>query len=426
MLTSSESPGKPFDISRREVWQAWLKVRGNGGAPGVDGVSVEDFESDLENQLYKVWNRMSSGSYFPPPVRGVNIPKPHGGGMRTLGIPTVADRVAQTVVAARMQERVEKVFHPDSYGYRPGKSALDAVAAARARCWKRDWVIDLDIKAFFDTVPWELVIKAVTPHLDVDERGKGPEGWMLMCIRRWLAAPLVGVGQGVQVRQRGTPQGSAISPVLANLFMHYAFDMWVAREHPTVVFERYADDVAVHCATQRQAGQVLADIVARMEQVGLIVHPEKTKIVYCKDSRRSGVFAVVTFTFLGFTFAPRAARDRRGRVFTSFAPAISRAAVKKIGTQIRRWRLHRRIGSTLPELARWINPVVAGWMNYYGRFHRSQMYRLLGRINAYLVRWLRSKYRRLRRGRRAYEALTQTVTAYPRGFRHWEWVATAW
>jgi RNA-directed DNA polymerase len=244
-VSELKSTGKPFDISKREVWEAYQKVKANQGAPGVDGCSIEEFEKDLKGNLYKIWNRMSSGSYFPPPVKAVEIPKPHGGGTRILGVPTVADRVAQTVVAAHLEKRVEPVFHPDSYGYRPERSALDAVAACRRRCWTKSWAIDLDVAKFFDSVPWDLIVKAVEVHTDAP--------WVVLYVKRWLAAPLQRPDGTLQPREMGTPQGSAVSPVLANLFMHYAFDTWLAREYPTVEFERYADDAVVHCVTERQA-----------------------------------------------------------------------------------------------------------------------------------------------------------------------------
>jgi RNA-directed DNA polymerase len=417
-MTKPESAGKPFDISKRDVWEAYQKVKGNQGAPGVDKQTLADFDTDLAGNLYKIWNRMSSGTYFPPPVRAVEIPKPHGDGTRVLGVPTVADRVAQTVVARHLETKVEPIFHPDSYGYRPRRSALDAVAACRQRCWKYDWVIDLDIKAFFDTVPWDLVVKAVAAHTDAP--------WVLLYVKRWLAAPLQQPDGTLTQRHRGTPQGSAVSPVLANLFMHYAFDRWLAQAHPTVVFERYADDAVVHCHSEGQARQVLADLAQRMEQVGLALHPDKTQIVYCKDGNRPLRFERTAFTFLGFTFRPRPARDRHGRTFLAFLPAISTQALKKISTHVRRWRLHRWTNHTFSEVARTINPVVAGWMQYYGRFYPSALYPLLARINAYLVRWIRNKYRRYDATRTARRKLAEVAHGYPRLFRHWRWVTTAW
>ena len=323
------SSGKPFEISRREVWEAYERVKANKGAPGVDGCSIEEFEADLKNNLYKIWNRMSSGSYFPPPVKAVEIPKSHGSGTRILGVPAVADRIAQTVAAARLEAVVDPLFHPDSYGYRHGKSALDAVAACRRRCWERNWVIDLDIRKFFDSVPWDLVVKAVEAHADHETR------WIVLYVKRWLAAPLQLPGGTLQERDRGTPQGSAISPVIANLFMHYAFDLWLGREFPAVEFERYADDAVIHCVSEYQARKVLAALHERMAEVGLALHPDKTRIVYCKDSNRRGSSEHTSFTFLGFTFRPRWARRRDGVQFTAFLPAISKNALKKISAEVR-------------------------------------------------------------------------------------------
>jgi RNA-directed DNA polymerase len=409
-----KSAGKSFEISKWEVQYAWEKVKANKGAAGVDGCSLEAFESDLQNQLYKIWNRMSSGSYSPPPVLAVEIPKPHGDGVRVLGVPTVADRVAQTVVAARLEREVEPIFHSDSYGYRPGRSALDAVGACRTRGWKYDWAIDLDIQKFFDSVPWDLIVKAVQAHTD--------QPWMLLYIERWLRAPVQQADGTLIERDRGTPQGSAISPLLANLFLHYAFDVWMAREFPTVPFERYVDDVVVHCVSERQAHKVLAAIDARMEQVGLRLHPDKTRIVYCQDGRRRGSHEHTSFTFLGYEFRQRAARNKHGQRFSAFLPAISKQALTKISAEVRSWRLHHRTGHTFADLAREINPIVRGWMQYYGAFYRSALYQLLSRINAYLVRWIRKKYKRLRAEKKAIECWRGITVRYPRLLAHWEWV----
>jgi RNA-directed DNA polymerase len=408
------SSGKPFDISKQEVWNAWLKVKGNQGAPGVDGQSLAAFETDLKNNLYRIWNRMASGSYFPPPVKAVDIPKEHGEGTRRLGVPTVADRVAQTVVAARVEAKVEPIFHPDSYGYRPNRSALDAIRACRTRCWKYDWVIDLDIRKFFDSVPWDLVVKAVEAHTD--------DPWVVLYVTRWLAARIQHPDGTLQARDRGTPQGSAVSPVLANLFMHYAFDRWLTRTFPTVAFERYADDAVVHCSSRRQAEQVLAALQERMAAVGLQLHPDKTRIVYCRDSNRRGDFPQTSFTFLGYTFRPRAVRGANGVTFTGFVPAISKMALKRISQQVRSWRLHRQTVRTAAELARLINPVVRGWMAYYGAFYRSALYPLLHRINTYVLRWIMAKYRKLRTWKHALRAMRDAIRRQPRYFAHWAWV----
>jgi RNA-directed DNA polymerase len=413
-----KSPGKPFDISKWEVWEAYRQVKANKGASGVDGCSIEDFEEDLKNNLFRVWNRMSSGSYFPPPVKAVEIPKPHGSGTRTLGVPTVADRIAQTVVARRLEAKVEPIFHPDSYGYRPGRSALDAVAVCRRRCWRKDWVIDLDVQKFFDSVPWDLVVKAVEANTD--------QPWVVLYVRRWLAAPLQLPDGTLAERDRGTPQGSAVSPVLANLFLHYAFDAWMAREYPDVPFERYADDGVVHCDSERQAREVLAAIANRMEHVGLRLHPDKTTVVYCKDGNRRGSYEHTSFTFLGFTFRARKARNKAGKNFTNFLPAISKDALNKISGEVRRWRLHRRTRHSFAELARKINPIVRGWIQYYGAFYRSALYPFLQRINAYLVRWIRKKYKRLRPFKKALACWQRITRQYPRLFAHWAWVHASW
>ena len=415
-MSELKSSAKPFDISKWEVWKAYEKVKANKGAPGVDGVDLEAFETDLRGNLYKVWNRMSSGSYFPPPVKAVEIPKPHGGGTRVLGVPTIADRIAQTVVAARLEAKVEPIFHPDSYGYRPNRSALDAVGTCRQRCWRYDWVIDLDVQKFFDSVPWDLVVKAVQAHTD--------QPWVLLYVKRWLAAPLQQPDGTLQRRERGTPQGSAVSPVLANLFLHYAFDAWMAQEFPSIPFERYADDAVVHCVSEAQARHVRAAIADRLESVGLRLHPDKTRIVYCQDANRTGSAEHTSFTFLGYTFRARGARNRHGVVFTSFLPAVSQDALKKMGRVVRRWRLHRCTDLDFTGLARMINPVVRGWMRYYGAFYPTALHTFLQRINTYLVRWIRKKYKRYRGLRQALRAWERALTHYPGLFAHWDWAKT--
>jgi len=374
-VETSKPTEKPFIISKDLVWVAYQKVKANKGAPGVDEQSVAAFEKDLKNNLYKVWNRMSSGSYFPPPVRAVEIPKPNGGGVRLLGVPTVADRVAQTVVAMTLEPRLEEIFQDGSYGYRRGRSALDAVAACRERCWKRDWVVDLDIQDFFGSCPHDLIVKAVEANTD--------QPWVVLYVRRWLSAPVQYLDGSLVAPDRGTPAGSAVSPVLANVFLHYALDLWLAREFPGVPYERYVDDAVVHCVTRRQAEQVRAAIGRRLEEVGLRLHPAKTRVVYCKDSNRRGTHEHTAFTFLGYTFRPRKQRNlKAGRNFTSFEPAISGDALKAKSAEIRSWRIHRHTSSTLDDLAHMINPIVRGWMNYWGRFSRSEMFGLLRRINA--------------------------------------------
>jgi group II intron reverse transcriptase/maturase len=414
---SQVSGSKSFEISKHVVWQAYQRVKANEGAAGVDGQSIQEFEQDLKRNLYKLWNRLSSGSYFPPPVRMVEIPKSGGKGVRILGVPTVADRIAQTVVAMYLEPGVEKVFHPDSYGYRPGRSALDAVGVCRERCWNTDWAIDLDIQGFFDNLDHDLVLRAVAHHTDLP--------WVLLYVQRWLTAPLQRTGGQLVARDRGSPQGSSISPLLANLFMHYAFDAWMVREFPAVRFERYCDDVVVHCRSEAQAQQVLRAIAERLDVCGgLRLHPEKTRIVYCKDGRRRASAEHTSFTFLGYGFRVRKVRLKTGRYMFGFNPAISKDAGTRLRRDIRSWRLHQRSGSTLEDLAREVNPIVRGWLNYYGRYRPSEMAFTLNRINDYLMRWLVQKFKRFRgHWRRARQALVKVATLRPGLFAHWRYVS---
>ena len=406
--------GKSFAIPKQLVWEAWRRVKDNKGAPGVDGQDLDQFEADLEGNLYKIWNRMSSGTWFPPPVRAVEIPKPHSRGVRVLGVPTIADRVAQTVVAMYMEPLVEPRFHQDSYGYRPGKSAHDALAVCRERCWKFDWAIDLDVQKFFDEVPWDLVVRAVEAVTDCR--------WVLLYVKRWLQAPLERPGGTLQKRTRGTPQGSAISPTLVNLFMNYAFDQWMVRSYPACPFERFADDAIVHCRSRAQAELVLAGIAKRMVEVGLRLHPDKTKIVYCKDSNRRGDHEHTSFTFLGYVFRPREARSRHGVTFTSFLPAMSPEALLAKCDRLREMRIPKRTDLTLDDLARWLNPIVAGWINYYARYYRVGVDPLLQRVSSYLRRWAAKKYKRLRGAKRFDRWWTGLVGRQPTLFVHWRLV----
>ncbi len=329
----------------------------------------------------------------------------------------MADRVAQTVAALALEPRMESIFHPDSYGYRPGRDALDAVAKCRERCWKKDWIIDLDVQKFFDTVDHGLMVKAVEANITPAQR------WVVLYVRRWLTAPILMPDGRLAERDRGTPQGSAVSPVLANLFMHYAFDSWLEREFPATEFERYADDAVVHCATERQARTVLAAVAERMENVGLKLHPAKTKIVYCKDRKRRLDHEHTSFTFLGYTFGARKAPTRDGTsMFCAFLPAVSRDALKKMSGEVRRWRINLRTTSDLGELAQWMNPVIRGWMNYYGKFYRTELNGLLRRINTYLVRWARRKFKRLRSFKRAKRWWNGLLHRQPALFAHWTWM----
>jgi len=393
------------------VYEAYLRVKAKKGAAGSDEESLEEFEKDWKNNLYQIWNRMSSGSYHPPSVRAVAIPKKNGG-TRILGVPTVSDRIAQTVVKMVLESQVEPQFHTDSYAYRPMKSALDAVGVARKRCWKYDWVIDLDIRSFFDTLDHELVMKAVRHHTK--------ERWILLYVERWLKAPTQMEDGRVIGRDKGSPQGSVISPLLANLFMHYAFDGWMSRQYPDVPFERYADDSLVHCASQKQAQEVLGAIKARLEECKLELNMDKTHIVYCKDVDRIETYTHEQLDFLGFTFRPRLSKSKYGKCFVSFTPAISTKAAREVRAEIRRWGLHLRSDKKLEDLAQMFNTQVQGWVNYYGRFYKSALYPSLRNIERYLIRWVTRKYKRFRGHKSQAKAwLGGIARREPSLFAHW-------
>jgi len=407
--------GKSQVIPKRLVWDAWLKVKDNGGAAGADGVTIEQFEENLRDNLFVLWNRMSSGSYFPGPIRAVEIPKQ--GGIRVLGIPNVVDRVAQAAAARALEPSVEPVFHEDSYGYRPGRSPVDAVKMCRERCFKKDWVVDLDIRAFFDSVSWDLMLKAVAHHTD--------QKWIVLYVERWLKAPMQMSDGTLVQRVKGTPQGSPISPVLANLFLHYTLDAWMVREFPAVPFERFADDAVIHCVSEREARLVRDAVARRLVEVGLELHPDKTRIVYCKDSRRRGAHEEISFTFCGYTFRPRKAYNKRtGEVFTGFLPAVSPGKLTAMSRRVGSWRIHRRVNLTLDELAAPINQVLRGWFAYFTAFYPTAVSPLCRRIDRHLMRWARWKYKRLRRSdKRARAWLGAVHSRAPELFVHWQYCA---
>ena len=403
---------KPFDIPKRAVWEAYQRVKANRGAAGVDDQSIEAFDQDVTNNLFKLWNRLSSGSYFPPPVKRVSIKK-RDGGSRPLGVPTVSDRIAQGVVKAYLEPELERHFHSDSYGYRRGKSALEAVGVARQRCWRYDWVLDLDIQAFFDTIPHDLLLRAVRKHTDCR--------WVLLYVERWLKAPVQYEDGTLEPREKGTPQGSVISPLLSNLFLHYAFDRWMAKHHPDIPFERFADDAVCHCTSERQAQRVQSDLERRLAECGLKLHPSKTQIVYCKDNTRRGDCPNQKFDFLGYTFRPRLSMNRWGKTFVNFSPGISNQAAKEIRQTMRDWQLDRRTDKRIDELARMVNPIIRGWITYYGRYYKSALYPILRRLDFRLAGWARSKYRRLKRRRtRAWQWLRELRLRDPALFAHWQ------
>ena len=403
---------KPFQIEKKRVYEAYKAVRSNRGAAGVDDQTLEQFDEDLGGNLYKIWNRMSSGSYFPPPVRAVTIPK-KSGGERILGVPTVGDRIAQMVVKQLIEPELDPVFLPDSYGYRPGKSALDAIGVTRKRCWSYDWVLEFDVKGLFDNLPHDLLLKAVRKHVQCK--------WALLYIERWLTAPMEKDGELIE-RSRGTPQGGVISPILSNLFLHYAFDLWMTRAHPDLPWCRYADDGLVHCRTEHEAQAVMADLQARLAECGLEMHPTKTRIVYCKDSNRKSGYPNVSFDFLGYSFRPRRAENSRTKqVFCNFLPATSQSALQSMRAKVRDLDIRRQTQVSLADIARRLNPLLRGWIGYYGRYMPSALGPLLRYVNQTLQAWVMRKFKSFEgRKTRAMLFLMRLARDCPSLFAHWK------
>ncbi|MGZ5137836.1 MAG: group II intron reverse transcriptase/maturase [Burkholderiales bacterium] len=405
--------GKPFDIEKMQVYEAYRAVKSNGGAAGVDGQTIEQFEADLKSNLYKIWNRISSGSYFPPPVRAVSVPKKTGG-QRILGVPTVADRVAQMVVKRVIEPTLDAVFLADSYGYRPGKSALDAVGVTRERCWKYDWVLEFDIKGLFDNIDHTLLMRAVRKHVTCS--------WALLYIERWLKAPMVDeAGEKIE-RSRGTPQGGVVSPILSNTFLHYAFDLWMTRTHPDLLWCRYADDGLVHCRSEEEANALKAELHARLAACGLELHPTKTQIVYCKDGQRKARYPNVQFDFLGYCFRPRLVRRHRDNaLFCGFNPAVSPSALKAMRSAIRDLILRRLTQVSLADIGQQINPLLRGWIAYYGRYAPSALAPLLRYVNLTLLAWVLRKFKRFKAHKvRAARFLQRLAAGRPDLFVHWQ------
>jgi len=402
---------KSFDISKHTVWEAYKRIKANKGAAGIDDQSIAEFEDNLKDNLYKLWNRMSSGSYFPPPVKLVEIPKDKG--TRKLGVPTVSDRVAQMVAKIYLEPELESSFLEDSYGYRPNKSAHEALGKARQRCWQYDWVLDLDIQSFFDEIDHELLLQAVRKHTTCK--------WILLYMERWLKAPVQMSDGHLQERTRGTPQGGVVSPLLANLFLHYAFDLWMKRNYPNYPYERYCDDAIVHCKTLGEAQALRATIEKRFDDCKLRLHPEKTKIVYCKDDSRKGKFSETQFDFLGYTFRQRQAKSVKGRYFVSFSPAISKKAANSIRQRMREWKLQSQCHKSINDIADWINPKLRGWGNYYGKYHKSEMYPIYSLLNRKLTKWARGKYKKLKgHPTKSSHWLRRIAQREPKLFVHWQ------
>ena len=407
------SETKPFTIAKQSVMNAYIRVRTNKGRGGVDEMSLEKFGKDYKNHLYKIWNQMSSGSYMPPPVMLVEIPKKDGS-KRPLGIPTVADRIAQSVVVETLERTLDPLFDEDSYGYRFKKSAAQALEKTRVRCWKYNWVVDVDIKGFFDNLSHDLLMKAVRKHISCK--------WMLLYIERWLVAPVQLEDGTIQPRTKGVPQGSVVGPVLANLYLHYAMDGWLRRNFAHCPFERFADDSVIHCSTEAEAISLKEALAERLKACGLELHPLKTKIVYCKDSNRRKKYPNIHFDFLGYTFKPRQAQNRiRKESFTNCLPAVSNKSKKSMRDKMRKWETLKLSGSQLEEVAKEINPVVRGWINYYGKFYTSKLKTFMREVNLRIVKWARSKYLKIRPSIiKALMWLKGVSERKPHLFAHWK------
>jgi RNA-directed DNA polymerase len=402
---------KPFNISKRAVVTAYEKVKANKGTYGVDEQSIEDFEKNLKNNLYKIWNRMSSGSYFPQSVKAVAIPK-KSGGTRLLGIPTVEDRIAQMVVKLYFEPEVEPMFYEDSYGYRPNKSAIQALEVTRVRCWRKDWVLEFDIKGLFDNIKHDILMKMVRKHTN--------EEWIILYIQRWLTAPFQMENGELVPRTSGTPQGGVISPVLSNLFLHYVFDDFMTKEFRAIPWARYADDGIAHCVSLKQAKYLQRRLQERFEEYGLQLNLDKTKIVYCKDDDRKGDYPNILFDFLGYTFKPRGAKSKSGKYFTSFLPAIADNAKKRIRKEVRSWRIQLKVDKNLWDISNMFNKKIQGWINYYTHFYKTEMYAVLRYINNALVKWVRRKYKKRKHRRRAEYWLGCIAKRDRKLFAHWK------
>ena len=404
---------KSVPVSKQQVWLAYKKVRSNAGSAGIDQISMDEYDSKRSEHLYKLWNRMASGSYFPAPVKEVEIPKKDGK-MRKLGIPTISDRVAQMVVKDYLEPRFEKLFSPHSYGYRPGKNAHQALSAVRENVRMLDWVIDLDIKGFFDTIDHVKLMLALEKHVS--------EKWCLMYIERWLQTPVqTKTGELVERQGKGTPQGGVISPLLANLFLHYAMDKWLEQTHSAVRYVRYADDAVLHCKSKVQADYVLRNLRKRMKQCGLELHPEKTRLVYCKDYRRQEQHESVKFDFLGYSFQPRTAKSKRdGALYLGYDCAISISSKKRIAATMKTLDIEHLTHKSIVGVAQFLEPYIRGWVNYYGKFRLWEMNPLFQLLRRRLVMWARKRYKRYKTSvNRAYRWLERVKDQFPTLFYQW-------
>jgi group II intron reverse transcriptase/maturase len=402
---------KTVPIEYYDVAKAYQKVRKGGKAVGIDQQSWADFDKEPERNLYVIWNRLASGSYHPQPVREVEIPKKDGS-KRKLGIPTLRDRIAQQVVKDYMEKRIDKLFHENSYGYRPLKSAHQAIEQVRQNTFGFDWVLDMDISKFFDEVDHDLTLKAVSHVME--------EKWVLMYVERWLKMPVQKQDGTVETKQgKGTPQGGVISPLLANLYLHFAMDKWLSNHYPTIRFVRYADDVVIHCSTHQQAEQVKEALINRLAEVKLRVNESKTHIAYCKDYRRKESHEKVKFEFLGFSYQPRARKSKRdGKNFMAFTAEISPTNKKRIIQTIRELGVWRDTRVEIQSIAAQLNAKLRGWINYYGLYSKRSLRIALVKVEERLVKWLKKKHKAGTRKARA--KLKVIRRENPELFYHWK------
>jgi len=413
MIEMFETESKTVPITKQMVKAAYRKVKANGGSAGVDKESLEEFQKDLLKNLYKLWNRLSSGSYFPKPVREVSIPKANGS-KRKLGIPTVSDRIAQQVIKSYLEPRLEAVFDSNSYGYRPLKSAHQAIEAVSDNVKQYAWVVDMDIKSFFDEVDHELLLKALDCHVE--------EKWAKMYIKRWLEVPSqTQDGALIAKEGRGTPQGGVISPLLSNLYLHYVLDKWLGKHYPQLAFVRYADDVIVHCRTEQEAKDILEAIRKRLEECKLRLNEQKTKLVYCKNyHRKQKNDYAKKFDFLGFTFKPQTIPTKKGGMILLYSCSISQSAQTRIVSGWKKLNFHRQSQLTIQDIATKVNPQMIGIIRYYGAFKRWALQKLIRHFHFQLVKWVLNKYKGMKGSyNKAYKWIRAIKANYPTMFYHW-------
>ncbi len=407
-----ETKSTTVPITKEMVKAAYRKVKANQGSAGVDNESLEMYQTDLLNNLYGLWNRLSSGSYFPKPVKEVMIPKANGS-KRILGIPTVSDRIAQQVIKSYLEPRLETEFHDNSYGYRPLKSAHQAISAVQENVRQYAWVIDMDIKSFFDEVNHELLLKALDCHVE--------ENWIKMYIKRWLESSSQQADGTLLLKNgNGTPQGGVISPLLSNLFLHYVLDKWLSKHYPHIAFVRYADDIVIHCNTELEAKQTLEAVRQRLAECKLRLNEEKTKIVYCQDYRRKKNDYKKKFDFLGFTFKPQSTFSNRGCMFLGYGCSISQSAQTRIVTGWKKQNFHNQSVLTIQEIATRINPQMRGVIRYYGRYKMWALQKLIRHFHYRLAKWVLNKYKGLKGSlKKAHQWIEEIRVSYPTMFYHW-------